>query len=151
MTNLARFAPPARRTVIRAGMLASDYRRDRLSTEFFLLALAEDHPLSKPVDLGITAAMIRAEIEARTPVPRDRDLLATLGIDLEEVRRRVHDATSTLLDDPSLWRLRRSPRAPASRHTHRPGRRDRARRERPEDHRGRPVGQSPRTPDPDRP
>jgi Clp amino terminal domain, pathogenicity island component len=108
VTTLTGFAPPARRTVIRAGALASDYGRGRLSTEFFLLALAEDQPLSRPVDLGITAAMIRAEIEARTHARRDRDLLAALGIDLDEVRRRVIDATSTRLDDPSLWRLRRS-------------------------------------------
>lgn len=108
MTTLTRFAPPARRTVVRAGVLASDYGRGRLSTEFFLLALAEAQPLGKAVDLGITAAMIRAEIGARTPARQDRDLLATLGIDLDEVRRRVLDATSTRLDDPSLWRLHRS-------------------------------------------
>jgi hypothetical protein len=108
VTTLARFAPPARRTVIRAGILARDYGRVRLSTEFFLLALAEDRPLCKPVDLGITAAMISAEINHRTPAGQDRDLLATLGIDLDEVRRRACDATSTRLDDPSLWQLHRS-------------------------------------------
>jgi hypothetical protein len=108
VTTLASFVPPARRTVIRAGMLARDYGRGRLSTEFFLLALAEDQPLSKPVDLGITAAMIRAEIKLRTSAGHDRDLLAALGIDLNEVRQRVLDATSTRLDDPSLWRLHRS-------------------------------------------
>ena len=89
-------------------MLASDYGRDRLSTEFFLLALAEDQPLSKPVDLGITAARIRAEIKARTTARQDRELLAALGIDLDEVRRRALDATSTRLDDPSRWQLNRS-------------------------------------------
>lgn len=108
MTTLTKFTPAARRTVVRAGMLAADYGRDRLSTEFFLLALAEDQPLSKPVDLGITAAVIGAEIKARTPGRPDRELLAALGIDLDEVRRRVLDATSTRLDDPSLWRLHRS-------------------------------------------
>jgi hypothetical protein len=108
VTTLTRFAPPARRTVVRAGMLASDYGRGRLSTEFFLLALAEDQPLSKPVDLGITAALIRAEIKARTPARQDRELLAALGIDLDEIRRRVLYATSTRLDDPSLWQLHRS-------------------------------------------
>lgn len=108
MTTLTRFAPPARRTVVRAAMLAADYGRDRLSTEFFLLALAEDQPLSKEVNLGITAAMVRAEIEARTAARQDRELLAGLGIDLDEVRRRMLDATSTRLDDPSLWRLHRS-------------------------------------------
>jgi hypothetical protein len=89
-------------------MLASDYGRGMLSTEFFLLALAEGQPLSSPLDLGITAAMVRAKIEARAPLRQDRELLAALGIDLDEVRRRVLDATSTRLDDPSLWRLRRS-------------------------------------------
>jgi hypothetical protein len=108
VSTLSRFAPPAGRTVVRAGMLASDYGRDRLSTEFFLLALAEDQSLSNPVDLGITAAMIRAQIQARTPARPDRDLLATLGIDLDQVRRRILDATSTRLDDPSLWQLHRS-------------------------------------------
>jgi len=104
---LTRFAPPARRAVIRAGMLAGDGGRDRLSDGFFLLALAEGQPLASPVELGISAAMVRAKIEARAPLRHDRDLLATLGIDLDEVRRRVLDATSTRLDDPSLWRLRR--------------------------------------------
>jgi hypothetical protein len=108
MTMLTTFAPPARRTVVRAGMLAGEYGRGRLSTEFFLLALAEDQPLSSPVGLGITAAMVRAEIEARTHARRDRDLLAALGIDLDEVRRRGLGASAPRLDDPSLWRLRRS-------------------------------------------
>ena len=108
MTTITRFAPPALRTLIRAGMLASDYAQDRLSTEFLLLALAEDQPLARPVDLGITAAMIRAAIAARTPARPDRDLLATLGIDADEVRRRVLDATATRPDDPFLWQLHRS-------------------------------------------
>jgi len=89
-------------------MLASDSGRGVLSTEFFLLALAEGQPLSSPVDLGISEALVRAEIEARAPARPDRELLATLGIDLDEVRRRVFAVTSTRPDDPSLWRLRRS-------------------------------------------
>jgi hypothetical protein len=105
---LTRFAPPARETVIRAGMLASECGRGRLSTEFFLLALAEGQPLHSPLELGVTAAAVRAKIEAQAPARPDRELLATLGIDLDEVRRRALDATSTRLDDPGLWRLRRS-------------------------------------------
>lgn len=108
MTTFTGFAPPARRTVVRAGMLASDYGRGRLSAEFFLLALAEGQPLCRPVDLGLTAAMIRAEIRARAPARQNRELLAALGVDLDEIRRRVLDATSTRLDDPSLWQLHRS-------------------------------------------
>jgi hypothetical protein len=92
VTALSRFAPSARRTVVRAGTLAGDYGRNRLSTEFFLLALAEGQPLSKPVDLGITAAVISADIKARGHARQSRELLAALGIDL----------------DPSLWRLHRS-------------------------------------------
>jgi hypothetical protein len=45
---LTRFAPAARRAVIRAGMLASDGGRDRLSDGFFLLALAEGQPPASP-------------------------------------------------------------------------------------------------------
>jgi hypothetical protein len=108
VTTLTRFAPLARRTVVRAGMLAGEYGRDRLSTEFFLLALAEDQPLSRPVDLGITAATIRADIRARTAARQDRELLAAIGIDLDEVRRRAREATSARLDDPCLWQLHRS-------------------------------------------
>ena len=136
---------------IRAGMLASDYGRGRLSTEFFLLALAEDQPLSRPVDLGITAAAIRAEIKARTHARRDRELLAALGIDLDEIRRRVLDATSTRLDDPSLWRLRRSRVRPLRVTLSGPAAEIVARRERQKGHRSRPMGQPPRTADPDRP
>jgi Clp amino terminal domain, pathogenicity island component len=108
VTALTRFAPAARRTIVRAGLLASDYGRTRLSTEFFLLALAQDGPLSEPVDLRISAAMITAAIRARGPARPDRELLATLGVDLDEVRRRALDVTSTRLDDPALWRLHRS-------------------------------------------
>lgn len=107
MTTLTSFTPPARRTLIRAGMLTSDYARDKLSTEFLLLALAEDQPLARPVNLGITVAMIRTGIQARTTARPGRDLLATLGIDLDEVRRRVN-ATSTRPDDPFFWQLHRS-------------------------------------------
>jgi hypothetical protein len=72
VTTLTRFAPPARRTIIRAGMLASDYGRGMLSTEFFLLALAEGQ-LQSSLDLGITAASIsaahRTGRRAREPRP----------------------------------------------------------------------------------
>jgi len=110
---LTTFAPPARLTVIRAGLLARELGRGELSDEFFLLALAEAQPLAlaetQPlgsVELGITAAAVRAKIQARERP--DHELLATLGIDLDEVRRRAAQATSSRLDDPSRWRLRRS-------------------------------------------
>ena len=104
------FAPSARLAVIRAGMAAADLGQPRLNDRFLLLALAEGEPLARPVELGVTAASIRAAIEARAPRRRDRELLATFGIDLDEVRRRA--VVATLADDPARWRLRRSPVRP---------------------------------------
>jgi hypothetical protein len=108
MTMLATFAPPARQTVVRAGLLASEGGATRLGDGYFLLALAESQPFTSPVDLGVTAATVRAQLGAQTPRRHDGDLLATFGIDLDEVRRRALDATSARLDDPARWRLRRS-------------------------------------------
>jgi hypothetical protein len=91
-------------------MLATDAGRNALGTDFLLMALAEGQPLGSPLsDLGITAAAVRAQIEdAGEPHRQDRELLATLGIDLDEVRRRAVAATSIRPDDPALWRLHRS-------------------------------------------
>jgi hypothetical protein len=108
MTMLTTFAPPARQTVIRAGLLASEGGMSRLSDGYLLLALAESQPLTRPVDLGVTADLVRAQLTAQARRRHDRELLATLGIDLDEVRSRVLGATSMRLDDPALWRLRRS-------------------------------------------
>jgi hypothetical protein len=104
------FAPPARLAVVRAGITAADYGQPRLTDRFLLLALAEGEPLAHPLNLGVTASSIRAASEARAPRRRDRELLATLGIDLDEVRRRAFSATRS--DDPAQWRLRRSPVRP---------------------------------------
>jgi hypothetical protein len=71
----------------------------RLGDGYFLLALAESQPLTSPVDLGVTAAMVRAQLGAQAPRQHDGDLLATLGIDLDEVRRRALDATSARLNE----------------------------------------------------
>ena len=94
MTMLATFTPPACHTVIRAGLLASEGGATRLGDGYLLLALAESQPLTSPVDLGVTAAMVRAQLGAQTPRRHDSHLLATLGIDLDEVRRRALDAAS---------------------------------------------------------
>ena len=108
MTMLTTFAPTARQAVIRAGLLATEGGMSRLSDGYLLLALAESQPLTQPVDLGVTADMVRAQLKAQARRRHDRELLATLGIDLDEVRRRALDATSARLDDPAGWRLRRS-------------------------------------------
>ena len=73
MTMLARFAPPARQTVIRAGLLASEGGTPRLSDGYLLLALAESQPLTSPVDLGVSVAMVRAQLRTQTPRRRDGD------------------------------------------------------------------------------
>jgi hypothetical protein len=109
MTMFASLAPSARQIVVRAGMLASESGQARLSDRFLLLALAEGETVGSPVKLGATADLIRAEIELRAPRSRDRELLATLGIDLDQVRRQARAAVGMRPDDPAAWRLRRSP------------------------------------------
>ncbi|GAA2458195.1 hypothetical protein GCM10010191_92560 [Actinomadura vinacea] len=95
--TLADFAPAARQTLIRAGIQAEG---PTLGTDPLLLALTQGGPVAG-LDLTLT-----------TPGAPDRALLATLGIDVDEVHRRASEATSLRLDDPSLWRLRRSPFLP---------------------------------------
>jgi Clp amino terminal domain, pathogenicity island component len=107
----AAFTPPARQAVVRSGRLAADAGRGVLSTDFLLLGVTEVHDFDPPLErLGVTAAAVRAHIDKQhggAPL-RDRELLATLGIDLDEVRHRAGLATSTSPDDPSLWQLCRS-------------------------------------------
>ncbi|MGI5170748.1 Clp protease N-terminal domain-containing protein [Spirillospora sp. CA-253888] len=107
MSMLDGFAPDARRTIVRAGTLAAEAGHDALGTDLLLLALAERPPSGKGI--GVTSEAVRADIQVRTASPRhDRELLAAIGIDLDEVRRRAYEATGLRPDDPSLWRLRRS-------------------------------------------
>jgi len=111
MTMFAAFTPPAHQAVVRSGRLAADAGRRVLSTDFLLLGLTEVHDLDPPLErLGITAAAVRAQIDQQHggAPPGDHELLASLGIDLEEVRRRAGLATSTSPDDPNLWQLCRS-------------------------------------------
>ena len=115
MTMLATFTPPARQTVIRAGLLASEGGATRLGDGYLLLALAESQPLTSPVDLGVTAAMVRAQLGAQTPRRHDGHLLATLGIDLDQIRRQVErqfgpNAIHRLYVSEVGWNLR--PRGP---------------------------------------
>ncbi|SNS00887.1 hypothetical protein SAMN05216276_1002250 [Streptosporangium subroseum] len=95
----ARFTPEARRTTVRAGLLALDEGRTTLDEDLFLLALAESWPVA---GFTVTPEAVRTEIGERRA--GDRELLATLGIDLDEIRRRI----PVRRDDPLAWRLRRS-------------------------------------------
>jgi hypothetical protein len=111
MTLFAAFTPPAHQAVVRSGRLAADAGRRVLSTDFLLLGFTEVDDLDPPLErLGITAAAVRAQIDQQPggAPPGDRELLASLGIDLDEVRRRAGLATSISPDDPNLWRLCRS-------------------------------------------
>ncbi|MCS7480762.1 Clp protease N-terminal domain-containing protein [Umezawaea endophytica] len=92
----ARFDATARRAVVRAGRLAGEYGRRTLDTDFLLLALAEAHAVD-----DVTADAVRSRISG----PTDRELLATLGIDVDVLRPKLGD-------DPGGWRLRRSPLRP---------------------------------------
>lgn len=95
MTMFARFTPHSKRMVVRGGVLAAEFGRHRLDTDFLLLAVAE----SQVID-NVSATAVRAWIGGES----DRELLATLGIDLDVVRERLGGVP----DNPALWDLRRS-------------------------------------------
>ncbi|MFC4592491.1 hypothetical protein [Sphaerisporangium corydalis] len=104
MTIFEKFTPSARGAMVRAGLLARDAGRDVLDEDVILLALAETRPFEAP--LGSFAPepdAVRAAVVAGDGAT-DRELLATLGIDLAEIRRRMPGP----VDDPARWRLRRS-------------------------------------------
>lgn len=95
----ARFTEPARRAVIHAGTLALDAGRGALGPEFLLLGLAETRPFALK-SFTVTPEAVRGQIDA----PDAKELLATIGIDLDAVHRRTREGTG----DPRLWRLTRS-------------------------------------------
>jgi ATP-dependent Clp protease ATP-binding subunit ClpA len=95
---LERFTKPARRVVESAVGTASRSRATRVRPEhLFLALLAEDGSLAVQVlsALGATPDRILAEIEGRRNRyaeglgDEDAEALATIGIDLEEVLRRL--------------------------------------------------------------
>ncbi|MEU8248753.1 Clp protease N-terminal domain-containing protein [Nonomuraea sp. NPDC048916] len=94
-----RFTEPTRRTTIRAGTLALDAGHPTLTAGPLLLALAETRPFELAA-FTATPAALRAHVRLGDA----HALLATLGIDLDEVRRRTRHGT----DDPARWRLTRS-------------------------------------------
>ncbi|WP_336216505.1 Clp protease N-terminal domain-containing protein [Nonomuraea sp. LPB2021202275-12-8] len=100
---LTRFTGAARRAMVRAGTLALDAGRPTLDTGLLLLALAE----TRPFVLGTFTATPEA-VREHVDTGDARGLLATLGIDLDEVRRRTRGGA----DDPARWRLARTPFKP---------------------------------------
>ncbi|MBF8193585.1 hypothetical protein ITP53_49510 [Nonomuraea sp. K274] len=95
----ARFTEDARRAVVRAGILALDAGRPALDADLMVLGLAEVRPFS----LASFTASGR-DVRERVDVGDARSLLATLGIDLDEVHRRTRAGA----DVPGAWSLRRS-------------------------------------------
>ncbi|GII62609.1 hypothetical protein Skr01_26940 [Sphaerisporangium krabiense] len=123
MTNaLDTYTAAARRAMARAGILAADAGRHTLDDVHILLALTETRPFDRPpTAFTLTPNATRAAMDGadgadggdardRDPLgdrdARDRDLLAALGVDLDEVRRRLRGLVA--LDDPALWRLHRA-------------------------------------------
>ncbi|WP_162795451.1 Clp protease N-terminal domain-containing protein, partial [Nonomuraea lactucae] len=96
---LSRFTEPATRAMIKAGALALDAGHPALTTDLLLLALAETRPFTLDA-FTATPEAVRAHVDTGDA----RALLATLGIDLDEVRRRTRAGT----DAPARWRLTRS-------------------------------------------
>ena len=90
-----RFSDAARASVARAQDEARLLDSGHIGTEHLLIALAvEPRGLGGRVlrELGVTADSLRADARRLAePGTIDRDALATLGIDLDEVRRRVEE------------------------------------------------------------
>ena len=110
-----RFTPAARQVVVRAQEEARAFRHPWLGTEHLLLGvLAEpDAPGVRALSgLGVTLNTTRAalgQVVGRGGLGEsDADALQTLGIDLEEVRRRVEASFGPgALDHPPRRRGRR--------------------------------------------
>jgi ATP-dependent Clp protease ATP-binding subunit ClpA len=93
-----RFTGKARRVVVHAQEAARERGADTIRTEHLLVSL-----FAVPDNLALTVLaahnVTRADVEADVdrmrgagPAPSDVDALATLGIDLDEVRRQVEEA-----------------------------------------------------------
>ena len=93
-----RFTDDARAVVLRAQEQAAQTHAARIGTEHLLLALLDDDqgPTARALArLGVDAASVRAEAAAGAGAPEpglDAGALATLGINLDEVRERVERA-----------------------------------------------------------
>jgi ATP-dependent Clp protease ATP-binding subunit ClpA len=93
-----RLGPDALRALERAHDEALALRHGSLGTEHLLLALAAEPESAAGrllARLGVAAAVVRAAAGRVGDGPRpalDREALATLGIDLDEVRRRVEES-----------------------------------------------------------
>ncbi|GII80562.1 hypothetical protein Sru01_55440 [Sphaerisporangium rufum] len=103
MSMFTRYTPAARAAVVRAGLLSLAAGRHVLDEDAVLVALAETRPFDRPLAaFEVSVAAVHAAVLPGGAA--DAALLATLGIDLAEVRRRMPRP----VDDPARWELRRS-------------------------------------------
>jgi ATP-dependent Clp protease ATP-binding subunit ClpA len=88
-----RFTKEARAVVVLAQDEAGSLEADRIGPEHILLGLAAEQGAAARVlePLGLGHAALRAELE-RAGGAFDADALAAIGIDLDEVRRRVEES-----------------------------------------------------------
>jgi ATP-dependent Clp protease ATP-binding subunit ClpA len=88
-----RFTKEARGVVLLAQEEATALEADRVGAEHLLLGLAAEQGTAARVldPLGLGHAALRAELE-RSGDGLDADALASIGIDLDEVRRRVEES-----------------------------------------------------------
>ncbi|HEX4018938.1 MAG TPA: Clp protease N-terminal domain-containing protein [Frankiaceae bacterium] len=84
-----RFTTPARESVQRAQEEARELRHPSLGTEHLLLGVARvDGPAAQALaSHGLTASLLRSRVLVLTEDGLDPDALATVGIDLEQVRQ----------------------------------------------------------------
>lgn len=88
-----RFTDAARHCVVLAQEEARERGSDRIRSEHLLLAISRvPHAPGAGLlsERGLTTSNIDAALRG-TSVPADRDALAAVGIDLDEVRRRVEE------------------------------------------------------------
>jgi ATP-dependent Clp protease ATP-binding subunit ClpA len=87
-----RFTKEARAVVLLAQDEATALEADRIGAEHLLLGLAGEQGAAARVlePLGLGHAALRAELERTGGL--DADALASIGIDLDEVRRRVEES-----------------------------------------------------------
>ncbi|WP_300012957.1 Clp protease N-terminal domain-containing protein [Pseudonocardia sp.] len=90
-----RFTDKARQVVVAAQEESRSQGAEAIRTEHLLLALyrvPDNLALTVLAGHGVDPADVRADVDALRPLgPSDADALATLGIDLDEVRRHVED------------------------------------------------------------
>ena len=93
-----RFTDKARRVVVHAQEVARDRGAESIRTEHLLaslFAVPDNLAVTVLAAQHVTQADVEADIDRMRgagPTPSDSEALATLGIDLDEVRRQVEDA-----------------------------------------------------------